>query len=216
MTSFPSFFKSVKVTNLLKFNDMFHQMPSYLDKFANEERRFIKILNEFSAKFEALIAEFGEVMVAAEQLSAYQDKLGSVFNLSYKEEMMFGYSNLKEAFAKLRDTFRQQLDFLREPLFDFIKLNNEQIKTVENFISKNQSRKAEISRLSNKAIVEKHLKQFEIEPSANQLIAFLNCSTHAQFKTFFVLRSQQIMLKMNFAIQKLITNSAEVFLEVFQ
>ena len=186
---------------------MFHQLPTYLDQINKEESKLTKVIGEFTKKLESVIDDFSDVLKQVETQIGLYDKIGTMFNLNYRNEMTMGYRNLQEGLKIVNQRIKNDLGFLKQPVFNFMRLHNEQTETLKKFITQSQEKKKEINKTFNRAIVEKVIKQIEVEKDVNNLNSFLNFVTHNQFRTFFVLKSQNFMLKLDVGIQEYMKNN---------
>jgi len=188
--------KSVRVVSLEKYADMFHQMPLVLGKLKEEEEALSSMVRDLRTKMDDVAADFGKIVGRTDQVMQAYQQMGTTFNLPYQEGFVCSWKNLRDILGTVHTQLQEVGTFLKQPVFEYIKLHGDQTDTLLEFIAKNQKVKCDLTAIKKQVTIKGYLKADEITADLTKLGCYLNHVSHHQFKSFFLLKSRNIMTKL--------------------
>lgn len=196
LTSFPSFLKSVRVVSLEKYSDMFHQLPLVLRKLKEEEDALTGLVKDLRTKLDDVVADLGKVVARTNQVMQAYQQMGTTFNLPYQEGFVCSWKNLRDVLGTVHSQVEDVGAFLKQPVFEFIKLHGDQTDSLLEFVAKNQRVKQDLTAIKKQISIKGFEKADEITADATKLSCYLNHISHLQFKSFFLLKSRNMMTRL--------------------
>lgn len=195
MSGYPSFLRRIEVTNNSKYDDMFHQGGLMIGGLWAEETALSKMLVDFRAKHEAISLEFEAIVKASEKLLESYRVMGTTFELPYAKEMCDGWARFVEVLQLTQMGIKEVGAELQHPAIDFVKLHGAQTPMLLKFMERNQGLKNELIEVRDKIRLEKMDCKATVVEDIERLRGYLNHITHHQFKSFFLLKSRDMLVR---------------------
>lgn len=189
---------------------MFYHTNNLLSKINEEENGFCKSLSEFKLKFEQLTSEYSKLVVKGENLLSSYRQMALTFNLDYQEELCFGLKNLGEFMKIMDEELAGVNQFFKQPVFDFLNLHAEQTPALLRFIERNQNLKRDLLTTKEKIKQQNIEKRHAIAEDIDRVCSYLNYVMHYHFKSFHLLKSKDMLVKIGREIESHYNRLGEV------
>lgn len=183
---------------------MFYDISPRLTQTSIQEQKLTSMISGLSSKLDSLMAEFDDVIAQIQTVFKQYQLIGNVYGLSYKEDLTCSYKNLEHSFKIMKETLKDSIVFMKQPVFEFIGFHNEQTACLQKYISKNQDIKNNASKIEKICLGSSFEKKDVILSDIEKFYGYINHVTHNQFKSFYLLKNRDIMMMLSKDILKYI------------